>query len=308
MSPLHKVLAEYLVVRRALGFKLERAGHLLPHFIAFLDRHGARTVTTDLALAWARLPSAAHPDWWAARLGLVRSFAKYLQTLDPRTEVPPAQLTRRPVRRATPYLYSQAEVARLIHAAQGLRPLLRSQTYATLIGLLAVTGMRIGEAIGLDRLDVDCAHAVIVVRASKFGKSRELPLHKTTAMALAAHLRLRNKLCPHPRTPAFFVSQRGTRLIYQNVHFTFLRLARAAALRPRSVRCRPRIHDLRHTFAVRTLLDWYRRGSNVEAHLPRLSTYLGHSGPTFTYWYLSAAPELMALAAARLERTLGRLP
>jgi integrase/recombinase XerD len=186
-------------------------------------------------------------------------------------------------------------------AAHDLRPPLRAATYATVIGLLAATGMRVGETIALDRGDVDLTCALIVVRNGKFGKSRQLPLHPSAIEALTGYADTRDRLCPAPRTPAWFVSTTGTRLIYRNVHFVFHRLTQQAGLRARLPRCRPRPHDLRHTFAVATLLDWYRDGGDVAARMPLLSTYLGHAQPANTYWYLSAAPELLAEAARRLE-------
>jgi integrase/recombinase XerD len=234
----------------------------------------------------------------------VRGFAAYLHTLDPTAAVPPAGLLPAGSRRATPYLYSDDQIAALIAAADTLRFALRTATYRTLIGLLAVTGMRVGEAIRLDRDDIDDTHGVLLVHDSKFGKSRELPLHPSTLRALRDYERARDRLCPSPNTPAVLVSTAGTRLLYYNVSWTFLKLVRRAGLRPRSASCRPRLHDLRHTFAVRTILDAYRSGGDVHARLALLSTYLGHVDPAKTYWYLSAAPELMALAGRRLERHL----
>jgi len=218
--------------------------------------------------------------------------------------VPAAELLPGRPRRATPYLYSDVEIAALIAAADTLRFPLRVATYKTLIGLLAVTGMRVGEAIRLDRDDLDLAHELLVVRDGKFGKSRELPLQPSTIRALRDYLRLRDRLHPAPSAPALLISPAGTRLLYCNVHATFRQLRRRAGLQPRSASCRPRIHDLRHTFAVRTLLDAYRSEADVQARLPLLSTYLGHVDPGATYWYLSAAPELLALAGERLERHL----
>ncbi len=186
-------------------------------------------------------------------------------------------------------------------AARSLRSPLRAATFETLLGLLSVTGLRIGEALRLDRDDVDLDDGILVIRSSKFGKSREVPLHATTVEALAAYARQRDRLCPHPVVPAFFLSTAGTRLLYCNVHQAWLELVRRAGLRPRSPHCRPRPHDLRHSFAVRTLLDWYRDGLDVQAHMPALSTYLGHVHPGHTYWYLSGAPELLNLVVARLD-------
>ena len=251
------------------------------------------------------LPEDASPSWLAQRLSVVRGFAKHLALLDEGTEVPPADLLPDRSHRATPYLYSTEEVLGLMAAAGKLPSPLRRATVSTLVGLLYVTGMRIGEAIRLDRHDVDLAQGVLVVRDSKFGKSREIPVHDSTARALRAYARCRDELCPQASSPAFFVSLAGTRLRYCNVHLAFLGLVREAGLAPRSATCRPRPHDLRHSFAVSTLIGWYRDGADVEPRLARLSTYLGHVHPANTYWYLSAAPELLSLAAARLDAATG---
>ena len=301
MSGLNQAVEDYLTTRRALGFKLERHGRLLPHLVGYLERAGAATVTTELALAWAT-QSEGHPDESAKRLSVARGFARYLQTLDSNAEVPAADLLARQQRRASPYLYSYADVVALMAATSTLRFPLRSATYRTLIGLLAVTGMRVGEAIGLVRDDLDWSHRRLIIREGKFGASRELPLHPSTIDALEMYARLRDQCWPQPRSP-FFISMAGTRLIHENVHWTFRRLVRHVGLQPRSASCRPRIHDLRHTFAVNTLIDWYRSGVDVAAWMPRLSTYLGHAAPAWTYWYLSATPELLSLAAARLDQS-----
>lgn len=301
MSGLHAAAEDYLAIRHALGFKMERPAPLLRQFVAFLEQMGVRTVTTELAVAWAKQPAAGHANWWGYRMIVVRGFARHLQTLDPRTEVPPSDLLPRPSLRATPYLYSEADIAALMNAAGALRPPLQAATYRTLIGLLVVTGLRIGEAIRLDRDDLDWRNGLLTVHNSKFGKSREVPLHPSTVEALQTYARLRDQLCPRPAALSFFVSMVGTRLIYNCFHFTFRKLVSRAGLQRRSASCRPRPHDLRHTFAVRTLLDWYRAGLDVEAQMPRLSTYLGHVEPRNTYWYLSATPELLTLAGQRLE-------
>jgi len=304
MSPLRQALDDYLTMRRGLGYKLERAEKLLAQFLAYLDEVGAESVTVEHALAWARLPAYADPSWWSQRLSVVRGFAAYLHTLDPAAEVPAAELLPWRRRRATPYLYTDAEIAALLAACASLRFPLRVATYRTLLGLLAVSGLRVGEAIRLDRGDLDLERGLLLVRDSKFGKSRELPLHETAVRALRTYLRRRQPLQPGPQAEALFVSLAGTRLRYSNVNWTFLRLVRRAGLEPRSATCRPRLHDLRHSFAVRTVLDAYRADSDVQARLPLLSTYLGHVDPAATYWYLSAAPELLALAGQRLERYL----
>jgi integrase/recombinase XerD len=307
MSPLRQALADYLAVRRSLGYKLARPEKLLGPFITYLEAAGAGTVTTRHALAWAILPGG-NQSWHALRLSAVRGFAAYLRTIDPAAEIPPADLLPWRPCRATPYLYSDADIGALIAAAASLRSPLRAATYQTLIGLLAVTGMRVGETIRLDRPDLDLTGGVLTVRESKFGKSRLLPLHPTTVDALRGYLRLRDRLHPRPAAPAVFISSAGTRLMYCNVQATFARLARRAGLQPRSASCRPRIHDLRHSFAVASLLDAYTTGQDSQARLTVLATYLGHVDPASTYWYLSAAPELLALAGHRLEQHLASQP
>jgi integrase len=301
MSSLEAQLADHLRIRRALGFKLERAEKLLAQYLEHLDRRGEQHVTVENALGWATMPAAGSGSWWAFRLSVVRGFATYLHALDAAHEVPPADVLARRPRRAIPYLYSDREIAALIAATAALRGQLRRATYRTLIGLLAVTGMRVGEAIRLDRPDLDPGHGVLTVRESKFGKSRELPLHPSTVAALRGYLRVREAHHHAHVSDALLISPAGTRLIYCNVHATFRQLRRDAGLQPRSPACRPRIHDLRHAFAVRTLLEWYRAGVEVQPRLPLLSTYLGHVHPRHTYWYLSAAPELLRIAGQRLE-------
>jgi len=302
VTALRGVLADYLAVRRALGFKLDHHERLLGQFVDHLAHAGQELVSVEQAVAWAISPAGASPSWWADRLSIVRGFAAYLHLLDPSHQVPPRDLLPPRQHRATPYLYSAEEIERLMRAAQTMKSQHRRSTYRTLIGLLAATGMRIGEALALDRRDLDHAHHLLVVRHGKFGKSRELPLHPTTLAALERYLRRRER--PHTTSPAVFVSSTGSRLPYYDVQPTFRRLARQAGLTPRSNKCRPRLHDLRHSFAVQTILDAYRDDTEVGARLPLLSTYLGHVDPKATYWYLSAAPELLELAAQRLERHL----
>lgn len=305
MTGIRQAIDDYLAVRRALGYKLEDHGWLLADFASFMETAGAGTVTTSLALAWAILPEDALPSWHAARLRVVRGFARHLQALDPATEVPPAGLLACRNRRSVPYLYSETEVSALMAATASLRPALHAATHNTVIGLLAVTGMRLGEAIRLDRSDLDPAGGTLTIRDSKFAKSRQIPLHPSTLAALADYGQLRDQQHPRPGTPALLMSTAGTRLISQGIHYVFARLARQAGLRSSSPGCRPRMHDFRHSMAVNTLLGWYREGLDVQARLPVLSTFLGHSKPANTYWYLSAVPELLALAAERRETGLG---
>jgi integrase len=307
MSALRDVAADYLRMRRALGYKLEIQGLLLDGFISYLEDLSANTVTIENAVAWATLPAGADPSYWAGRLSVARQFARHLQTLDPACEVPPAQLLPYRSRRAIPYLYAPQEITALLDAAGKLQPPLLAANYQTLIGLLSVTGLRLGEAIRLDRADVDDRHELLRILDSKFGKSREVVLHNSTMRALDAYGRLRDQRFPQPRCEAFLVSLRGTRLRKNCIHHMFARLVQAAGLKPRSPGCRPRLHDLRHGFAVRTLLEWYRDGLDVQARLPLLSTYMGHVNPASTFWYLTAAPELLALVADRLDSTMERL-
>jgi integrase/recombinase XerD len=307
MSALREHLADYLALRRSLGYKLARVGQMLPGFVSYLEAAGAATVTTGHALAWATAPGGADPTWWRKRLAAVRGFARYLAPLVPGTEVPPRGLLPGPLsRRAVPYLYSGAEITALMTAAADIRPPLRAATYQTLIGLLAITGIRAGEAIGLDRGDLDAGQGLLTIRDGKFGKSRQIPLHTSVLQALAGYAQLRDRRIPRPASPALFISLAGKRLIYNNVHFTFHQLTQAAGLHPRSAACRPRIHDLRHTFAVTTLTRWYADGGDVAARLPLLSAWLGHADPAGTYWYLTGTPELLALAAARLDPQQGQ--
>jgi integrase len=305
-GPLRQELADYLALRRALGYRMARPEKLLNQFLDYLAHHGASRITVATALDWARLPANGLSNWWAYRLSAVRGFATYLHALDPMHEVPAPDLLPQRPRRASPYLYSDAEIAALIAAANTLSTPLRRTTFATLIGLLAVTGIRVGEAIALDRGEVDLSSGRLTVRFGKFGKTRELALHPSTIDALRRYQRLRDRLAPRTGTSAFFVSLAGNRLLYCNVHHAFHRLVRLAGLTPRSS-CRPRIHDLRHSFAVHTMLDAYVCGEDGQARLTLLATWLGHVHPASTYWYLSASPELMAVAGTRLEAHLGSL-
>jgi integrase len=305
MSALRQALADYLAVRRVLGYKLVRVGKLLAQFLTYVEDRGEDHLTIDTAVAWATLSPEAHQGWASARLSAVRRFAAHLRGIDPATEVPPVDLLPGRNCRATPYLYSAEDIAALIMVAGTLRTPHRVATYRTLIALLAVTGMRVGEAIGLDRDDFDAVNGVLIIRNGKFGKSRALPLHPSTVTALSEYLDRGDQPRWPPSTLALFVSTAGTRLLYNNVQPTFHQLVRQAGLKPRSARCRPRLHDIRHAFAVHTILDGYRDGGDPGGRLALLSTYLGHVDPGKTYWYLSAAPELLQLAGERLERHLG---
>ena len=305
MSTLAEHAKNYLTVRRALGFKLVGEGQLLAEFVACAEAAGQRTITTQFALGWARRPASGSPNYLSRRLRAVRGLARYLHALDPACEIPPIELLPASKHRPTPYLYRDEEIIALMTAAGGLRPPLRAATFGTLIGLLGCTGLRIGEAIRLDREDFDPATRLLTIRDSKFGKSREVLLHDSTVRSLADYGETRDRLCPHPPQRSFLITTRGTRLCHPTIYAPFRALLDQAGIKHQSPSRRVRIHDLRHSFAVKTLLGWYRDGGDVAPRMPLLSTYLGHVDPAATYWYLSAAPELLHLAAERLEQATG---
>jgi integrase len=307
VSALHEAVDDYIAVRRCLGFKLEAYPWMLHDFVDYLESHGESKVTTQLALEWAQRPGAgSHLSYLGKRLCVVRGFARHQRAFDPDTEVPPAYLMGWQACRATPYIYSDQDIKAVMSAARSLNPELRALTYQTLVGLLFVTGARVGELIGLDRDDIGWDDGVLVIRYSKFGKSRELPIHPSTLDALHHYAEVRDRLCSTPKTSSFFVNTLGRRLAYETVHQTFNKLTGTAGLRARSDNCRPRIHDTRHSLACATLVGWYRAGVDVQAQLPLLSAWLGHAKPENSYWYLSAVPELLALAAERRHHHQGR--
>jgi len=304
MSGLRETLAEYLAVRRALGYRLERTEKLLCQFLDHLDAAGVEQITVEHAVAWATLPGRGQ-HWHSMRLGAVRGFARYLHEVDPRVEVPPADVVPDRTRRAVPYLYTDEQIKALMRATNALHTAHKAATLRTLFGVLSVTGMRIGEAIALDRADFDADLGTLIIRHGKFGKSRELPLHPTTTSAVTRYLRRRDRPRAVGPTEPLMVSTVGTRLCISDMQTAFRRLRARAGILPRSAACRPRLHDCRHSFAVRTLLDAYRTDGDPAARIAALSTYLGHVDPGKSSWYLEAAPELMELAGERLERHLG---
>lgn len=303
MSALSLALNDYLNVRRALGFTLLRDERCLKQFIRFTEDEGATFITRDLALRWAIAPVQSSPAYWASRLRMVRQFARYCSALDGRTEIPPPDLIPARYQRKPPYLYTDQEITQLIQAAQSLPSVqgLRAATYSTLFGLLVVTGMRISEPLALDRADVDLDQGALTIRESKFGKSRWIPVHSSTRVMLQRYAEQRDRLFPSALTASFFLSERGARLSQWAVRYTFVKLSHQIGLRGPQDHDGPRLHDLRHRFALTTLLHWYRCGEDVERHLPQLAAYLGHTHVNDTYWYLSATPELLTLAAQRLE-------
>lgn len=305
MSPLQATLRDYLRVRRQLGFELKKDGRLLEGFVDFVEQAGEQRITTELAIAWAKLPIDADPHRWRQRLGMVRGFARYLAMIDPSSEVPSEDLLPARQQRVTPYIYTEQEILALMAAARAMRPSQRAVTFEALIGLLASTGLRLSEALGLDRRDVDLAEGELHVRVAKHQRQREVPIHPSTASALRAYAHQRERLSPAPGSPAFFLNTQGRRLHYKTVHEHFPRLIHEAGLDGRGQRGRPRAHDLRHTVAVRTLLDWHRAGRDPARELPQLATFLGHAHPRSTYWYLQAVPELLQIVSHRLDDVFG---
>lgn len=306
MTGLAQSLEDYLALRRGLGYRLDSVAGMLRGFVACAENTGATTVTTQLAVRWACQPTDASPIWLAHRLSAVRGFASYLRAIDPATEIPAADLLSAPgYQPAPPYLFSDADIAALLSSARRLSPPLRAATFEALIGLLAVTGMRIGEAMRLDRDDIDWTEGLLVVRSSKFGRSRELVCHPTTLDALREYDCRRDELCPRTASPSFFVSATGRRVAHHSVYPSFRQVLVATGLERAAHGRAPHVHDLRHAFAVRTLVRWYRDGADVQARLPLLSTYMGHIQPASTFWYLTASSELLTLAAQRLADIAG---
>jgi integrase len=306
MNTLRTAVNTYVAMRRGLGYKLRDLEKRLTDFALFMEQHGATIVTSKLAVEWATSLPGRQASW-TLRLSDVRGFARYLSSIEPRTEVPPTGLLPG-LSRANPYLYTETEITKLLEAALQLSPPngLRRWTYYCLFGLLAVSGLRISEALMLRREDVDLEEGVLKVVSTKFGKSRLVPIHATTQQVLTDYARRRDSLLWPPRSPYFFVAEQGGRLLLQYVHRVFWNLSQQTGLRGSKDHTGPRIHDFRHRFAVETLLSWYRAEKNPHLLLPVLSTYLGHSNVRDTYWYLSACPALLGQAVRRLETRWGR--
>ncbi len=308
MNTLRQAVAEYLSLRRSLGFKLHDAGKALLDFVAFMEEHRAHYITQALALAWAQQPFEVQPAHWAKRLSFVREFARHRSATDSRTQIPAQSLLPFQPKRARPYLYSDDEIRDLLRAALQIpcryeRSALRPWTFYCLLGLLSVSGMRLGEARNLEVRDVDLTTGVLTIRGTKFGKSRLVPLHDSTREVLADYIVRRNRhWAGRPVSSYLFVSNRGNRLDGAEVHRTFYALSRQVGLRGSSDHQGPRLHDMRHAFATNTLVHWYRSEQDPERCLPILSAYLGHVHVADTQWYLSGSPELMHEAMRRLEQ------
>lgn len=303
MTPLRHAVQEYLALRRSLGFKLRCTGALLLKFTAFAESRGAEFVTISLALEWATQSPHQHPATWAGRMKAIRVFARFQHAIDPRTEVPPLSLLPYRPPRSRPYLYNDEEIKRLLKATARLRSKkgLRPHTYYCLLGLLAVSGLRISEALALREQDVDLQAGILTVRQSKFRKSRLVPLHPSTVSVLRHYVEQRDSLLSRC-SDFFLVSDLGRPLEVSAVRRTFYELSRWTGLRRGPINRGPRLHDFRHRFALQTMIGWYRAGQDVERRLPVLSTYLGHAHVSDTYWYLTHCPELMEWAVTRLDR------
>ncbi|HEX7322991.1 MAG TPA: tyrosine-type recombinase/integrase [Mycobacterium sp.] len=309
MNTLRENVTDYLAMRRTMGFKVDGLRKLLLSFVVFCEERGVTRVQNDLAIQWAtaRIKVPVSDALVARRLDAVRIFARYQYALDPATQIPDEVICRRRYRPKRPNVFSEAEILALIAAADTLSPRFKALTWRTLIGLLAVTGMRPGEACHLTVDDIDLTNGVIQVLQTKFGKSRLVFIDPSTASVVADYLRARQDwVGTAARTcPSVFVNSRRGPLNPDALGVTFKRIVAAAGLAP-GPGCRPaRLHDLRHTFAVTTIIDWYRDGQDVQARLPLLSTWLGHVDPASTYWYLHAVPELLAHAANRLDTQAG---
>jgi len=302
-AAVRSAVEEYLFARRQLGYDMLVEGAELRRFARYAEGVGHEgPITTALAVRWALLPIHADPLYRARRLDMVRRFARYRASFDPETEVPPIGILGPSYRRPTPYIYSPQEIRALLDEAGRLGPRggLRPHTYTTLFGLLACSGLRVSEALRLRRSDVDLGAEMLTVTRTKFHKSRLVPLHPSAVGALAAYASHRDNYLPIPAAPGFFLTERGTGLKYHKTYMTFRQLRRTLGWTSAAARL-PRIHDLRHTFAVRTLQRWYEEGQRIGNRIAALSTYLGHVKVTDTYWYLSAAPDLLAAAGARFE-------
>jgi integrase/recombinase XerD len=304
MKSLQNAIEDYIALRRSLGFKLDDMATDLTKFASFLEQKAAPYITTALALEWAMQSTDHLPSHWARQLGFVRVFARHWSATDPRTEIPPAGLLPFRAQRARPYLYTEQEIQRLLAAAKSLSPAsgLRPWTYHCLFGLLAVSGLRISEAIKLERQDVDFYQGVLTIRQTKFNKNRLIPLHNSTRDVLSEYAEHRDRLVPNPSSSCFLLNDCGRCLERSAVRRTFYDLSRQIGLRGPADHTGPRIHDFRHRFALNTLIQWYRAGEDIERRLPVLSTFLGHAHVADTYWYLSIHPELMGLATERLEQ------
>jgi integrase/recombinase XerD len=286
----------YLAERRALGFQLRIQGYHLLKFARYADRHcPAGPLKAQTAIRWACLPETGNRSYWAQRLMIVRTFAKRLRLVEPRTQVPPRHLFGSAYRRNPPHLYTDEEIDDLLNRAGQLSGRLQPHTFQTLIGLLVCSGLRISEALRLRVRDVDLTQGFITVREGKAGRTRVVPLHATAVRALRVYAELRQKCFRN--SDHFFVSEKGTPLVYSTVAHKFLQLRQGIRFNGRA----PRLHDFRHTLACRVLQRWQAHGKDPSRRIAVLARFLGHAHVTDTYWYFSAFPQLLADATRNLE-------
>ena len=305
MKSLQQILNEYINLRRALGFKLCQTEILLRNFLSFLKQQEQEFITIDMALDWATKPQNVQYAHWAKRLSVVRLFTEYCSAIDSRIEIPPKNLLPYQYNRKKPYIYSDQEVVNLIESAKKLNSSvgLRPYTYSVLFGLLSVTGMRVKEVTEVNNEDIDLKEGIIIIQETKFRKSRIVRIHDSTGKILKQYIAKGDSIFPAPKSNSFFLSDTGMRLPTCTVRSTFVKVSCEIGLRKpaKSHGYGPRLHDLRHRFAVKTIINWYRMGKDVQREIPKLATYLGHTHVNDTYWYLSAVPELMQLALKKLE-------
>lgn len=292
---------DYLRLRRVLGAKLKTHGPLISQFLAWLDETGSECLTVDAAIRWAILPSDTAARWRSFRLSVVRGFAGYVHAQDAAlAQIIPRGLIPSKVAHAIPYIYSAEQTLALMAAALTLSPPLRGLTLYTVIGLMATTGMRVGETTALDLTDVDLANGILTV-TGKYDKTRLVPILPSTVTALRAYLHHSRELVTARDTAPFLLSFIGTRPAPESIQKAFRSVATSLNLVAKPGIPAPRLHDFRHSFATMTLLDAYRHGIDVDAQVATLATYLGHVSPASTYWYLTASPELLTLVSERVE-------
>ncbi len=314
MNTLRQAVDEYLTMRRSLGFKMRDPGCLLPKFATFMEKHDAAFITQELALSWAQQPVNAQISTWAQRLSHVRMFARFRYSSDPRTQIPSAGILPFKPKRARPYLYTDDEVSKLLELSLSLPQhyktcALLPRVYHCVLGLLSVTGLRLGEVTHLQLSDVDLDAALLTIRSAKYGKSRLIPLHITTCQVLEDYINRRQQHFANQTVSDYvFVSSKGNRVDDAQVRRIFYQLSRQIGLRSSTASRGPRLHDFRHRFATNTLLSWYRADKDPERLLPILSAYLGHVHVADTQWYLENSPELMREAMHRLETRWEVLP
>jgi len=299
---------QYLAERRRLGFELSDMQEALESFTHYADRlKGHGPISLEVMSEWARRDHihSTDPRTWARRLKRLRPFTRWLRQFEPRTEVPDDTVFGPIGERGTPHIYSEEETRQLMVAAGQLTPPLRGATYATLFGLLLCTGLRISEAIRLRNVDVDLSSGVLTIRRSKFGKSRHVPLHASALERLREYRHVRDRWITPTEESAFFVGSRGRRcgqpLNRRSVDRVLSQFRSQLGWVNRGSHHAPRVHDTRHTFVVRRILAWQRQGVDIDQAMLALSTYVGHARISNTYWYLTAVPELMALAARKFE-------